>query len=208
MGEFGLGFSGDVEVAGDADFVAFGFEKFAETRVVVAVAFDDGDGGGFTVAEVDGRVVLGDMGQGSTLGGECFELIPVFLEVIVALGSEGFPDHGVFDGGDADFLFEKEGIESGLSAHADGSGDAGRLTGDGVFAAGIGHVVMVGQPETGGCSGRTSLANNAGWVEVPLFGFVTQELDGPGGIMDGGGKEFHSGKAVFDRGDAVTLVQH
>ena len=116
----------------------------------------------------------------------------------MALGSEGFPDHGVLDGGDADFLFQEERVESGLSAHADGSGDAGRLTGDGVFAAGVGHVVMVGQPETGGGSGRTSLANNAGWVDVPLFGFETQELDGPGGIMDGGRKELHSGKAVFD----------
>ena len=69
MGEFGLGFSGDVEVAGDADFVAFGFEEFAEPSVVDAVTFDDGDGGGFAVADIDGRVVLGDMGQGGTFGG-------------------------------------------------------------------------------------------------------------------------------------------
>ena len=50
VGKFGLGFPGDVEVAGDADFVTFGFEEFAETGVVDAVTFDDRDRCGFAVA--------------------------------------------------------------------------------------------------------------------------------------------------------------
>ena len=148
------------------------------------------------------------MGQGGTFGGDGFELVPVFLEVFVAFGSEGFPDHGVFDGGDADFLFEEEWVESGLSAHADRSGDAGGLASDGIFAARIGHVVMVSQPETGGGTGRTSLAKYAGWVDVPLFGFVAKELNGSGSIMHGSWEEFDSSQAVFNGSHTVTLVQH
>jgi hypothetical protein len=208
MGKFRLGFSGYVEVTGDADFVAFGFEEFAETGVVDAVTFDNWDWGGFAVAEIDWRVVFGHVGQGGTFGGDDFELVPVFLEVFVALGSESFPDHGVLDGGDADFLFEEEGVESGLSAHADSSGDAGGLAGDGVFAARVGHVVMIGKPETGSGSSGTSLAKDAGGVDVPLFGFVAKELDGTGGIMNSRWEEFHSSKAVFNGSHTVALVQH
>ena len=121
--------------------------------------------------------------------------------------THGLPDHGVLYTGQADFLFQQERVEGGLSAHGNGPTYAGGLAQNRILALGVGHIVVVGEPHAGCGSGGASRNGDPLGIEIPFLGLAAEKLDGPGGVMDGSRQEFRAGETVIDRGIAVTLVE-
>ena len=107
----------DGEVAWDADLFALLLQEASESGVVDAIALDDRDGGGLSVPDPYGRVVLGDVSEGEHSRESFLYLSQSFMSCSWLDRAKGFPDHGMADASQADLLLQQERIEGRLPAH-------------------------------------------------------------------------------------------
>ena len=96
-----------------------------------------------------------------------------------------------------------------MSLESDGASEAGGLTGYGVLAFGVGHVIMEPEPEGNTSAGGASVRGDPCGVDVPFIGFAAQELDGASGVVHLGGIDGVAGQAVIDgcESDAALRTQ-
>ena len=76
-------------------------------------------------------------------------------------------------------LSQQVGVETGLRADRSAAQQAGGLTGDGIIAVRVGHVIMRAQPAGRGAACRAAGGTDAGGIDIPFVRLTAHELQRP-----------------------------